>query len=141
MFKLPVNLQHLDSERNVGVFSFMHNLMHQQTVKLPFLQITFPFWKIYKCVHEYTKKPTEISHFICLRCVYQILPPCCRSISRQAHGEIFLSHYASLEIADISSTVFAVNVTQCNKHGKVNTFQAQKEITVKSYCFFFSSSL
>lgn len=69
--------------------------------------------------------------------MYQILSPCCRSISRWTLGKIFLSQNWSLEIADISSAVFVVNVTHCNKHGKVNTFQAQKEISVKSYCFSF----
>ena len=46
---------------------------------------------------------------------------------------------ASLEKADISSAVFAVSVTRCNKPGKVNTFQVQRGISVNSYCFFFFS--
>ncbi len=91
------------------------------------------------------KTHTQISHFICLRLVYQTLPPCCRSISRwreeRAGFWIRLSQDASLEIADILSAVFGVNTTHCNKPGKVNTFQVQKEIAVNSYCFFLSTTL
>lgn len=48
--------------------------------------------------------------------------------------------YTSLEIAAISSAVFGVNVTHCNKPEKVNT-KTKKEISVNGCCFFFSWTL
>lgn len=47
-----------------------------------------------------------------------------------------LTVYASLEVADISSAVFGVNVIHRNKHAKVNTFEALKEICGKNATVF-----